>query len=119
MPKVDEETEALQRELKELAEKCREDQKNVRDSADLGKGSSIPKAKASCRKVLRGHINKVTCVSFAGDSRHAVSGSLDGKLIIWDCYTGNKTQVWCRDFVSIFLHVFIVFLGELRKLPIS
>ena len=26
-------------------------------------------------------------------SRHAVSGSLDGKLIVWDCWTGNKTQV--------------------------
>ena len=25
--------------------------------------------------------------------RHAVSGSLDGKLIVWDCWTGNKTQV--------------------------
>ena len=26
-------------------------------------------------------------------TRHAVSGSLDGKLIVWDCWTGNKTQV--------------------------
>ena len=25
--------------------------------------------------------------------RHAVSGSLDGKLIVWDCWTGNKIQV--------------------------
>ena len=54
---------------------------------------SIPKTKAVCRKILKGHINKVTCVNFSGDSRHALSGSLDGKLIVWDCYTGNKTMV--------------------------
>lgn len=93
MPKVDAETEALQKELTSLAEKCREEQKKVRDSADLGSGSGIPKSKAQCRKSLKGHINKVTCVHFSGDSRHAVSGSLDGKLIVWDCYTGNKTMV--------------------------
>ena len=102
MPKVDAETEAMQKELSSLADKCREEQKKARDSGDVGTGSSIPKAKASCRKVLKGHINKVTCVHFSGDSRHAVSGSLDGKLIVWDCYTGNKTMVslnldarWC------------------------
>ncbi|KAB7501041.1 hypothetical protein Anas_13644 [Armadillidium nasatum] len=26
-------------------------------------------------------------------ARHLVSGSLDGKLIIWDIFSGNKTQV--------------------------
>lgn len=93
MGKVDPETESLQKELTGLAEKCRDEQKKARDSADMGSGSNIPKAKPACRKVLKGHINKVTCVHFSGDSRHAVSGSLDGKLIVWDCYTGNKTMV--------------------------
>ena len=93
MPKVDEQQAAMQKELAGLAEKCREEQKKVRDNADMGSGSSIPKSKAVCRKVFKGHINKVTCIHFSGDSRHAVSGSLDGKLIIWDCYTGNKTMV--------------------------
>ena len=85
--------------------------------------------KTSVKKLLKGHINKVTCVHFSGDSRsintifyfnfnlccspivpynselcrHAVSGSLDGKLIVWDCWTGNKTQVIPLRFSYIFL----------------
>ena len=39
MPKVDDETDSLQKELKALIEKIREKCKNVRDSADLGSGS--------------------------------------------------------------------------------
>ena len=39
MPKVDEETDSLQKELKALIEKCREKSKNARDSTDLGSGS--------------------------------------------------------------------------------
>ncbi|CAG0906743.1 unnamed protein product, partial [Cyprideis torosa] len=42
---------------------------------------------------LRGHLDKVNDVHFSGDARHCVSGSLDGKLIIWDAWTGNKTQI--------------------------
>lgn len=42
---------------------------------------------------MKGHINKVNSVHYSGDNRHCVSGSLDGKLIIWDTYTGNKVQV--------------------------
>ena len=39
MPKIDDETDSLQKELKALVEKIREKCKNVRDSADLGSGS--------------------------------------------------------------------------------
>lgn len=57
---------------------------------DLG---DVPKLRLSTKKDLKGHINKVNSVHFAGDSRHCVTGSLDGKLIIWDTWTGNKVQV--------------------------
>lgn len=93
MPKADEETEALRKELQGLADKCREEQKKVNDSADMGAGTDLPRGKIVTRRQLRGHINKVTCCHFSGDSRHAVTGSLDGKLIVWDCWTGNKVQV--------------------------
>ena len=93
MPKADEETESMRKELANLAEKCREAQKKVLDTQDFGPASHIPKSKAVVRKSVKGHINKVTCCHFSGDSRHAVTGSLDGKLIVWDCWTGNKTIV--------------------------
>ena len=70
----------------------------------------------STKKLLKGHINKVNSVHYSGDSRfltwkeknvfkkitnvidkinfrHCVTGSLDGKLIIWDSWTGNKVQI--------------------------
>ena len=59
MPKPDEETEKLRKELTTLADQCRSEQKKVCDAGDLGSGASIPKAKAVVRKVLKGHINKV------------------------------------------------------------
>nr|CAH7768133.1 unnamed protein product [Callosobruchus chinensis] len=42
---------------------------------------------------MKGHLNKVNSVHYSGDNRHCVTGSLDGKLIIWDTYTGNKMQI--------------------------
>jgi len=92
MPKDDEETINFRAELANLAKAIREKTDAVRDNADLGNVGQKP-GKASTKKLLKGHINKVTCVHFSGDSRHCVSGSLDGKLIVWDCWTGNKMQV--------------------------
>lgn len=64
----------------QLSEKC----------GDLGDANKL---KITTKKFLKGHINKVNSVHFSGDSRHCVTGSLDGKLIIWDTWTGNKVQV--------------------------
>ena len=58
MPKPDEETEALQKELTSLAEKCREEQKKACDTQDFGPASNIPKSKAVTRKVLKGRSAK-------------------------------------------------------------
>lgn len=99
----------------------KEEQKKVADCdiADkCGDVGAVPKVKLSTQRLLKGHINKVNSVHYADDSRwltlnvnwikwwksillrgyfvicrHCVSGSLDGKLIIWDTWTGNKVQV--------------------------
>jgi len=102
MPPIDEETAQLREELGQLVDKIKTKQEEVRDDVSLGQPGSKP-GKTSVKKLLKGHINKVTCVHFSGDSRHAVSGSLDGKLIVWDCWTGNKTQVIPLRFSYIFL----------------
>ncbi|ROT80559.1 putative guanine nucleotide-binding protein subunit beta-2 [Penaeus vannamei] len=73
-----------------------EDQKSKADtgmSGACGDLGEAPKMRAQCKRMCKGHINKVNSVHFSGDSRHLVSGSLDGKLIIWDIFTGNKTQI--------------------------
>jgi len=92
MPPPDAETVELRSQLEGLVGKLKAKQQEVRDDAGLGTPGSKP-GKMSAKRLLKGHINKVTCCHFSGDSRHAVSGSLDGKLIVWDCWTGNKIQV--------------------------
>ncbi|XP_049284941.1 guanine nucleotide-binding protein subunit beta-2 [Anopheles funestus] len=95
-PKDDPEVAALKKEINDMIAKFQEEQKKVADCTlfekcgDLG---DVPKVRISTKKFLKGHINKVNSVHFAGDSRHCVTGSLDGKLIIWDTWTGNKVQV--------------------------
>jgi len=96
MPPKDPETEALKVELQDKIKKLQESAEAQKDQSfdDLvSSASGAPAFKAQIRKACKGHLNKTNCVHFAADSRHLVSGSLDGKLIIWDIYTGNKTSI--------------------------
>ncbi|XP_014275459.1 guanine nucleotide-binding protein subunit beta-2 [Halyomorpha halys] len=95
-PKVDEETAKLRKELEDLIKKVKEGQSKVADvklEDACANVSDAPKVRLTTKKYLKGHINKVNSVHYSGDSRHIVTGSLDGKLIIWDTWTGNKVQV--------------------------
>ncbi|XP_037719256.1 guanine nucleotide-binding protein subunit beta-2 [Drosophila subpulchrella] len=96
MPKIDPETQKLYDEINGMIQKFKDDQKSKADCtlADkCGDMGDVPKIRLSSKKILKGHINKVNSVHFAGDSRHCVTGSLDGKLIIWDTWTANKVQI--------------------------
>ncbi|XP_050309270.1 guanine nucleotide-binding protein subunit beta-2 [Anthonomus grandis grandis] len=95
-PKTDPEAVALRKELEELYKKLQEAQKQCADTtleSCCSAVSNAPSVKLSTKKLLKGHLNKVNSVHYSGDSRHCVTGSLDGKLIIWDTYTGNKIQI--------------------------
>lgn len=42
------------------------------------------------RRLLKGHFGKIYHMHWANDSKHLVSASQDGKLIIWNGFTTNK-----------------------------
>lgn len=44
------------------------------------------------KRILKGHFGKIYALHWAKDSRHLVSASQDGKLIIWNGFTTNKVH---------------------------
>jgi len=44
------------------------------------------------RRILKGHFGKIYALHWSSDSRHLVSASQDGKLIIWNGFTTNKVH---------------------------
>jgi len=42
------------------------------------------------RRILKGHFGKIYAFHWGYDSKHLVSASQDGKLIIWNAFTTNK-----------------------------
>ena len=80
------ETQALYDTLDEIRKKGQDTtlEKESREIPDLS-GRAM-----QCRKTLLGHLSKVHCMSWGQDSRTLVTCSQDGKLLVWDCYTGYK-----------------------------
>lgn len=48
--------------------------------------------KMASRRILKGHFGKIYSMHWSTDSRHLVSASQDGKLIIWNGFTTNKVH---------------------------
>lgn len=44
------------------------------------------------RRILKGHFGKIYAMHWSSDSRHLVSASQDGKLIVWNGFTTNKVH---------------------------
>jgi guanine nucleotide-binding protein G(I)/G(S)/G(T) subunit beta-1 len=44
------------------------------------------------RRTLKGHFGKIYAMHWSGSSKDLVSASQDGKLIVWDAISNNKTQ---------------------------
>jgi guanine nucleotide-binding protein G(I)/G(S)/G(T) subunit beta-1 len=79
-------------ELKGKLEKIREEQneKNALPSANRSKAGG--NLNMQPRRILKGHFGKIYSMQWGPDSRHVVSASQDGKLIIWNAYTTNKVH---------------------------
>lgn len=58
-------------------------------TADIPK---LEKCTMKCRRTLKGHISKVYAMHWSEDKTKLVSGSQDGKLLVWDGLTTNKTH---------------------------
>ncbi|KAL1440453.1 hypothetical protein MTO96_009489 [Rhipicephalus appendiculatus] len=89
------ELEELKSELQLLNIKIKEGQQMAADKTFQEALKDIEKEakfRVKQRRILKGHISKVTTAHFCGDSKYA-KRSLDGKLIIWDVFTGNKMRV--------------------------
>lgn len=56
------------------------------DDADLT-------TKLKSTKELSGHFGKIYSMHWASDSKHLISASQDGKLLIWDGHTTNKVHM--------------------------
>jgi guanine nucleotide-binding protein G(I)/G(S)/G(T) subunit beta-1 len=44
------------------------------------------------RRTLKGHLAKIYSMHWSGDAVHLVSASQDGRLLVWDALTTNKTH---------------------------
>ncbi|AAW43317.1 conserved hypothetical protein [Cryptococcus deneoformans JEC21] len=52
----------------------------------------LPRAALKARRTLKGHLAKIYALHWAADTRHLVSASQDGRLIVWDAYSTNKVH---------------------------
>eukprot|EP01130_Rhizamoeba_saxonica_P003945 TRINITY_DN1632_c0_g1_i1.p1 TRINITY_DN1632_c0_g1~~TRINITY_DN1632_c0_g1_i1.p1 ORF type:complete len:362 (-),score=71.68 TRINITY_DN1632_c0_g1_i1:67-1119(-) len=92
----------LHREIEDLKARI-EKNKNAKDDTTLRQfvdqfEESNPDALSAygerlrIRRTLKGHLAKIYAQHWSSDSIHLVSASQDGKLLVWDALTTNKTH---------------------------
>jgi len=83
--------EDLKNEIQGIAQEADE---NAQPLPQVGNAKKIGVAQFSSkvRKQLKGHFGKIYAMHWGSDSRHLVSASQDGKLLIWNGMTTNKIQ---------------------------
>jgi len=86
----------LKKEMKQLRATLKQQklEKAKRTSlSTLTKTRVPPETNFLKRKELTGHFGKIYAMHWASDSRHLVSASQDGKLLIWDGYSTHKRHI--------------------------
>lgn len=93
-----------QQQLKALKEQCKQLRKEIEglnNSDDDGQAlqnysqeNAVEKLSCNlkCGRVLKGHFGKIYSMHWSSDSKHIVSASQDGKLIIWNALSTNKVE---------------------------
>ncbi|KAA8586313.1 hypothetical protein FQN60_007882 [Etheostoma spectabile] len=91
------EMDALKKECDGLRTKIEAARKAVNDGSmatAAGAASDVGRVQLKLRKNLKGHLAKIYSLHWSADSRSMVSASQDGKLLVWDSYTGNKSSAF-------------------------
>merc|ERR1712100_709487 len=82
-------------EAKELRKQIKESQDAKADttlSTFTKSMDKLEKCSMKCRRTLRGHLSKIYALQWSDEKTHLVSASQDGKMIVWDALTTNKTH---------------------------
>jgi guanine nucleotide-binding protein G(I)/G(S)/G(T) subunit beta-1 len=85
-------------ETKKEIESLKKEIKSIRDSKKdttlkkVCENVPISTLKLKIRRTLKGHLAKIYAMHWAEDEVHLVSASQDGKLLVWDGLTTNKTH---------------------------
>jgi len=91
-----EKIETLKNDIKGLKEKIKSSRESGDNLAKLSADaiSSLPNGtKHKMKRTLKGHLAKIYACAWAHqDNVHLVSASQDGKLLVWDALTTNKTH---------------------------
>lgn len=82
------EADALKAKIKE--DKAAKADTTLKSYAQKYASSNPLKLRMNMKKTYQGHLQKIYHMHWAEDSRHLVSASMDGKLLVWDAYTNNK-----------------------------
>lgn len=94
MASAKEKLEEAERESASLKAKIEANLSNAADVESLAAYTKdlplIAKPNLRIRRTLKGHIAKIYALHWAEEKPHLVSGSQDGKLLIWDALTTNK-----------------------------
>ncbi|CAH8623925.1 unnamed protein product [Schistosoma mattheei] len=93
---ISEEEKALDAEILNLKTSITDAQKAVADTDFYKMTENVPelgRIKFKVRKHLRGHLAKVTSIQWASDNQLLLSASQDGKLIVWDTFSGKKIHM--------------------------
>ncbi|KAK7208019.1 WD40-repeat-containing domain protein [Myxozyma melibiosi] len=90
-----EKVQATRDEIAQLKEKVDARREELHDTDLRREATSIdpvPRPNLRVRQTLKGHIDKISAMHWSTNRRNLVSASQDGKLIVWDAYTGNKVH---------------------------
>jgi guanine nucleotide-binding protein G(I)/G(S)/G(T) subunit beta-1 len=90
------ELERLRRELAAMHDKLERKRRENRDKSLAESCAGIPslaRLNLKRRRELKGHLGKVLSLDWSPDSRHCVSVSDDGNMIVWDSYLEVKSAV--------------------------